>query len=33
MTKTPKQALDDVTNRMQPMLDKYLQRLKERGEQ
>jgi ABC-type glycerol-3-phosphate transport system substrate-binding protein len=33
MTKTPKQALDDVANRMQPMLDKYLQRLHVRGEQ
>lgn len=33
MSKTPKQALDDVTNRMQPMLDKYLERLKIRGEQ
>ena len=33
MTKTPKQALDDVTNRMQPMLDKYLARLKARGEE
>lgn len=33
MEKTPKQALDDVTNRLQPMLDKYLERLHVRGEQ
>jgi len=33
MTKTPKQALDDVTNRMQPMLDQYQYRLHLRGEE
>lgn len=33
MTKTPKQALDDVNNRMQPMLDQYLARLRARGEE
>ena len=33
MTKTPQQALDDVTHRMQPMLDQYQYRLKLRGEQ
>lgn len=33
MTKTPQQALDDVAHRMQPMLDKYLERLRVRGEQ
>lgn len=32
MTKTPKQALDDVKARMQPMLDKYLERLRVRGD-
>ncbi|CAN5409417.1 ABC transporter substrate-binding protein [soil metagenome] len=29
-TKTPQQALDDVTKRMQPKLDQYLERLKAR---
>jgi len=33
MTKTPKQALDDVQGRMQPILDQYLDRLHLRGEQ
>ena len=33
MTKTPQQACDDVTHRLQPMLDQYLERLKLRGEQ
>jgi len=32
MQKTPKQALDDLQKRMQPKLDQYLRRLKERGE-
>ncbi len=32
MSKTPKKALDDVKDRMQPMMDKYLERLKVRGE-
>jgi ABC-type glycerol-3-phosphate transport system substrate-binding protein len=32
MQKTPKQALDDVQARMQPKLDQYLRRLKQRGE-
>ncbi len=32
MQKTPKEALTDTTNRLQPMLDQYLQRLHLRGE-
>lgn len=32
MQKTPKQALDDVTARMQPKLDQYRERLRRRGE-
>ncbi|MGV3614135.1 MAG: ABC transporter substrate-binding protein [Fimbriimonas sp.] len=30
--KTPQQAMDDVQKRVQPMLDTYLRRLKQRGE-
>lgn len=32
LQKTPQQAMDDVQNRMQPKLDTYLKRLKQRGE-
>jgi ABC-type glycerol-3-phosphate transport system substrate-binding protein len=32
LKKTPKEALQDVQDRMQPKLDEYLERLKQRGE-